>query len=145
MRSTYITKKRRRLCKLNGSGVVNLIGTTSSTSFTWPITFGKRHHSPPHNILCASPQWLHPNVTFPQDSQVRVSKLGLFLSQNFGCSYFSWVKCLMKTWGQYLVVFKKIFPRVYNTPQLNFIWFLLSKDLWSEVNPQFDSRPFLLS
>jgi hypothetical protein len=28
---------------LNGSGVTDLIGTTSSTRFTWPATFGNMH------------------------------------------------------------------------------------------------------
>jgi len=32
---------------LNGNGVVELIGTTSSTSFTQLATFGRRHHSLP--------------------------------------------------------------------------------------------------
>jgi len=31
---------------LNGSGVVDLVKTTSNINFTWPATFGRRHHSP---------------------------------------------------------------------------------------------------
>ncbi len=69
--------------------VADLVETTSNTSFTWPATFGRRHHSPPYSILCASPRGLHPNVIFSQDSQVGVPKLGLLLSQNFGRSYIS--------------------------------------------------------
>jgi len=58
-------QKEAHWCKLNGSGASDLIRMISSTSFTQLTTFGKRHHSPPYNILCASSQKLHPNVTFP--------------------------------------------------------------------------------
>jgi len=33
------------------------------------------HHLPPFNILCSSPQELHPNGTFSQDFQGGVPKL----------------------------------------------------------------------
>jgi len=49
---------------LNVSGVVDLVGTTSNTSFTQPTTFGRRHHSLPYNILCDSPRELYPNDIF---------------------------------------------------------------------------------
>jgi hypothetical protein len=39
---------------LNVSDVANLVGTTSNISFTWPITFERRHHSPPYSILYGS-------------------------------------------------------------------------------------------
>jgi hypothetical protein len=68
---------------LNENGAMDLIRTTSSISFTWPTTFGRRHHSPPYNISCVFPWGLHPNVIFPKDSQMGVPKLGLLLSQNF--------------------------------------------------------------
>jgi hypothetical protein len=77
------------LCKLDINGEVDLISTTSSSSFTWPTTFGKRHHSLPYNILCDFLQRLHSNEIFSLDSQVGVPKLGLLLFQNFGHSYFS--------------------------------------------------------
>jgi len=99
MKSTCITKKRGRYCKLNGNGVTNLIRTTSSTSFTQLATFGRRHHSLPYNIFCAFPWGLHPNVTFPRGSQVRVPKLKLLLSQNFGRSYLSQIKSILKVQG----------------------------------------------
>ncbi len=54
---------------MNGNDATDLIGTTSSTSFTWLATFGKKHHSPPYGIFCASPRGLHPNVIFPRHSQ----------------------------------------------------------------------------
>jgi hypothetical protein len=57
---------------LNGSGVTDLVRTISSTSFTWPATFGRKDHSPPYNIFYASLKGLHPNVTFPQDSQMGI-------------------------------------------------------------------------
>ncbi len=77
------------MCKLDINGEVDLIRTTSSSSFTRPITFGKRHHSPFYNILCDFLQGLHSNGIFSLDSQVGVPKLGLLLFQNFGHSYFS--------------------------------------------------------
>jgi hypothetical protein len=106
---------------LNGSGAMNLVGTTSSISFTQPITFGRRHHSPPYSILCASPHGLHPNVTFPWDSQVGVPKLGLLLSQNFGHSYLSQIKFVLKVRGKYLIALENIFPMVYNKLPFNLI------------------------
>jgi len=41
MKSTYTTEKIRRSVELNTSGVADLIGTTSGTSFTQPATFGE--------------------------------------------------------------------------------------------------------
>ncbi len=41
---------------------------------------------PPYNIFYDCLCGLHPNGTFSQDFQVRVRKLGLLLSLNFGCS-----------------------------------------------------------
>jgi hypothetical protein len=61
----------------------------------------------PISILCASPWGLHPNVTFPWDSQVGVPKLGLLLSQNFGCSYLSQIKFILKIRGQYFIALKR--------------------------------------
>jgi hypothetical protein len=91
---------------------MDLIGTTSSTSFTQSTTFGKRHHSLPYNILCVSPRGLHPNVTFPLDSQ---------MSQNFGRSYLSKIMYVLGMQGQYLIELEKIFLMVYKTPKSNFI------------------------
>jgi len=48
---------------VNGSGGADLVRTTSSTKFTWPATFGRRHHSHPYSILYASLWGLHSNVT----------------------------------------------------------------------------------
>jgi hypothetical protein len=47
-------RKKNNWCKLNGNGAMNLKGTTSNTSFTWPVIFGRRHHFTPYNILCDS-------------------------------------------------------------------------------------------
>jgi len=114
---------------LNKSGVIDLVWSTSSTSFTQPSTFGSRHHSPPYNILCAFPWGLHPNVIFPHDFQVGVPKLGLLQSQNFGLSYLFQIKSFLKIRSQYLIALKNIFPMVYSTPQLDLIWPLFSRDL----------------
>jgi hypothetical protein len=113
--------KKSNLCKLNGNGVVDLIRTSSSISFTQLATFGRRHHSPPYIILCASPRGLHPNATFPQDSQVGVPKLGFLLSQKFGHSYFFQINFFFRMQGQYLIVLKNIFPMGYNIPQSKLI------------------------
>jgi len=63
MISTCKTQKKRWLVQMNGSGVADLVKTTSSTNFTWPTTFGRRHHSHPYSILYASLWGLHPYVT----------------------------------------------------------------------------------
>jgi hypothetical protein len=101
-------------CKLNGSGVMDLVGTTSSTSFTRSATFGRRHHSPPYNIFYALLWRLHPNVTFPWVFRMGVPKLELLLFLNFGRSYISQIKFVLKVQGQYLISFENIFPMVYN-------------------------------
>jgi len=130
---------------LNENGGANLIGTTSNTSFTWHTTFGRKHHFPPYNILCAFPRGLHPNVTFFRVSQVKVPKLGLLLFQNFGCSYFSQIKSVLRMQGQYFISFITIFLTVYNTPQSKLIWPLLSKGLWSIIKFPIWLPPFFLS
>jgi len=120
---------------LSENGVMDLVGTTSSISFTQPTTFGRRHHSPPYSILCAFPWGLHLNVTFLRDSQVDlgVPKLGFLLSQNFGCSYFFQIKYILRMRGQYLIALKNIFSMMYNTTQLDFVWPLISRGLWLGV------------
>ncbi len=89
------------------------------------MQLGKFEHSSNLNnlniILCVSLQGLHPNVTFPRESQARVPKLGLLLSPNFGCSYLYQIKLVLRKRGKYLIAFKNIFPIMYSTPQLNFI------------------------
>jgi hypothetical protein len=60
---------------LNGNGATDLIRTISNISFTQLVTFGRRYHSLPYSIFCASPWGLHSNVTFPEDSQVGVPKM----------------------------------------------------------------------
>ncbi len=53
--------------------------------------FGKRHHLPPYNILCAWPWGLHPNVILYRDSQVgnfKIPKIWTFATleaNNFLC------------------------------------------------------------
>ncbi len=121
MRSTYTTKKKWWLMQIEWKWCMDLIGTILSISFTWPATFVRRHHSPPYSILCASPWGLHPNVIFPQDSQVGVPKLGLLLSQNFRCSHLFQIKFFFKVRGQYLISLENIFPMMYSTVQLNLI------------------------
>ncbi len=66
-------------------------------------------------------------------SKVGVSKLELLLSQNFGRSYLFQIKLSLEMWMQYLITLKMIFSTMYSTPQLEFIWPLLSKGLWLGV------------
>jgi len=87
MKSTCTTRKKGDWCKSNANGVVNLVRTNLSTSFTWLATFKRKHHSPSYNILCDFLWGLHLNNIFSHDSQVGVPKLRLLLSQNFGRSY----------------------------------------------------------
>jgi hypothetical protein len=124
--------------------VTKLLRRTSSISFIWPTTFGKMHHSPPYNILYSFPRELHPNVIFPLDSQVKVPKLGFLLSQNFGHSYLSQIKVVLRVWGKYLIFLENIFLMMYNTFQSEFIRPFLSRDLWSRVKLPIWVPPILL-
>jgi hypothetical protein len=87
--------------------VVDIVGTTSSTSFTWPATFGGRHHSPPYSIFNDYPWGLHPNGTFSWDSQMKVPNLGLLLSQKLRRSYLLQIKPFWNMQGDYLIFPKK--------------------------------------
>ncbi len=129
---------------MNGSGAMDLVGTTSNTIFTRLATFGRRHHSPPYSIFCAFPWGLHPNVIFPWDSQVGVPKLGLLLFSNFGYSYIFQIKFVLRMWGQYLIALKRIFSKVYIMFQSDLIWPLLFKDLWSGIKFPIWFPPLLL-
>jgi len=100
---------------------MDLVGTTSSTSFKQPATFGRKHHSPPYSVFCAFPQGLHLNVIFPWDSEVGVPKLGLLLSQNFGRLYFYQIKSILRVRGKYLIAFENIFPTMCSTFQSDLI------------------------
>jgi hypothetical protein len=62
-----------------------------------------------------------------------VPKLGLLLSQNFGLPYFFQIKYFLRIESQNFMALENIFPMMYNTFQLDLIWFLLSRGLWSEV------------
>jgi hypothetical protein len=137
-------RKRGRLVQVKWNGVTNLVGTTLSTSFTQATTFGRRHHSPPYNTLCAFPWGLHPNVTFPRDSHLGVPKLGLSLSQNFGHSYLSQIKFILKIRGHYLIALKNIFSTMYLMPQLELVWPLFSRGLWLGVKFPIWLPPLLL-
>jgi hypothetical protein len=111
----------------------NLVETTSRTSFTWPATFGRKLHSLPYSILCVSLWGLHPNVIFLRESQLGVPKLRFLLSHNFGCSHLPQIKLFLRMQEWYLIALKTMFLVVYNTPQLELIWSLLLRGLWSRV------------
>ncbi len=114
MRSTYITKKRRRLMQVEWKWCNRLSWDNFRHKLYMARTFGSRHHSPPYSILCASLWGLHPNVTFPQDSKWGVPKLGLLLSQNFGCLYIFQI-FFLKSVRTSFITFENIFPTMYNT------------------------------
>jgi hypothetical protein len=128
---------------LDGSVVADLVGTTSSTSFTQPTTFGNKCHSPPYNIFYDSPQGPHPNVIFPQDSQVWVSKFGLLLSQNFERSYLFQIKFVLKMQGQHLILLKKNQLCIARPNWSSFGPYFQRVCGWKS-NSQFDSHPFLI-
>ncbi len=131
---------------MNGSGAAYLIGTISSTSFTWLATLGRRQHFLPYSIFCASSWGLHPNVTFPWDFQVGVPKLGLLLSQNFGHSYLFQIKFVLTVQEQYLIAFENIFPMVcieISNWTSFYPWF--QGICGQESNSQFDFHPFFCS
>jgi hypothetical protein len=44
-----------------------------------------------------------------------ILKLGLLLSKNFGRSYISQIKSVLRVWRQYLIALENIFPIVYST------------------------------
>jgi len=62
---------------------MNLVGTISSTSFTWPATFRTKHHSPPYNILHDIPWGLHSNEIFYQNFQMGNPKNEIFVVLKF--------------------------------------------------------------
>jgi hypothetical protein len=132
MMSTYTTKKKKQLVEIR---------------WKWCDWFSKdnlKHkfhttpnHSPPYAILCAFLWGLHPNVTFPRDSQVGVPKLGILLSQNVGCSYLFQIKFVLRMSRQYLLALENIFPMVYNMFPLDLICLLFSMGLWVQWVPPF--------
>ncbi len=102
-------------------------------------TSEKRYHYAPCNILCVSPRGLHPNVTFPYESQNWDFYCPKILD-NISLSN----QVFLKVQEQYLISLENIFPMVYNTLQLDLIWPLLSKDLCSRVKFPIWLPPFLL-
>jgi hypothetical protein len=121
MTSTSTTKKKGQLMQVKWKWCGKLNRNNLNTSFTRLVTFKSRHQSPPYNIFYDSPWGLHPNVTFPRDSQVAVPKLELLLSQTFGHSYLSQIKFGLRVQGQYFITLENIFSTMYNTLQLDLI------------------------
>jgi hypothetical protein len=70
MRSTYTTKKRGRLMQVEWKWCNGFNRDNLKHKFTQLATFGRKHHSSSFSIFCAFMQGLHPNLIFPQDSQV---------------------------------------------------------------------------
>ncbi len=118
---------------MNANGATDLVGTTSSTSFTWPATFGRRHHSLPYSIFCDFQHELHSNGIFfrrllnrsPKIRILFVLKLWTLISSS-NQVFFEHVKV------PYYSLQKKI-PTMYWMPYLEIIWPLLWKDLWLGV------------
>jgi hypothetical protein len=56
MKLTCTTKQKRQLMQVGHKyGEANLVGTTSSSSYTKPITFERRHHFLLYSIQCDFP------------------------------------------------------------------------------------------
>jgi len=98
---------------------------TSSTNFTQPTTFGRRHHSFPYNILCAFLWRLHPNVTFPRTLKWESQNWDFSCPKTLDTHIF--LKSNLKVQGQYFIALENIFPTLYNMFQSDLIWPLLSK------------------
>jgi hypothetical protein len=64
MKSTYITKKIGLLMQVEWKWCGEFSRGNLKHKFYTIATFGRRHHSPPYNIFCASTWGQHPNVTF---------------------------------------------------------------------------------
>jgi hypothetical protein len=121
MRSTCTTKKRGWSVQVewkwcSGLNRDNLQHKLYTTHNLW-----EEAPPPPYNIFYASPRGLHLNVTFPQDSQVGVPKLGLLLSQNFGHLYHSQIESFLRVRGHYYIALENLFSMVYSTLQSNLI------------------------
>jgi hypothetical protein len=86
MKSIYTTKKRGWLMQIEWKWCDELNRGIFKHKFYTVCNFWEDAPLPPYNILCAFPQGLHSNVTFPQDFQMGVPKLGFLMSQNFGHS-----------------------------------------------------------
>jgi len=68
---------------LNVSDGTDLIRTTSSTTFTQPTTFGRRHYSPPCSIFYDFPWGLHSINIFSQRLPSGNPKIGTFVITKF--------------------------------------------------------------
>jgi hypothetical protein len=73
-----------------------------------------------------------------------VLKLGLLLSQNFGCPYLFQIKFVLRMKMQYFITLENIFPRVNIMVESNLIWPLLSRALWLGVKFPIWLLPLLL-
>ncbi len=120
-RSTCTTKKKGQLVQIkwkmcNGFNEDNFKHKLHMAHNLWEeAPFPSLYYT-----LCL-PWGLHPNVIFPQYSQVEVPKLGLLLSQNFECSYLFQIKFSLKIQGEYLTALENIFPKVYSMFQSDLI------------------------
>ncbi len=95
----------------------NLIRTSSSTSFTQLVTFGKRHHYPPYSMLCDFLWGLHLNDIFSRDSQMGVPKLRPFVVLKFWMFIFSSNQtCLKNEKIRFFCFQKNLSNRVLHAP-----------------------------
>jgi hypothetical protein len=128
MRSICTTKKIGRLVqiewkwcnKVNKDNLKHKLYTTCNHWEEAPL--------PSIDILCLST-----GNTSKCHFSPRLPKLGLLLSQNFGCSNLSQIKSILRMQGNYFIALKNIFSTMYNTLQLDLIWPLILRDLWLEV------------
>jgi hypothetical protein len=71
-------------------------------------------------------------------------KIGTFTIQKLWPLIYLSNQVFLKMKGQYIITFKRIFSMMYNMPQLDLIWPLLSKDLWSGIKFPIWFLPLLL-
>jgi len=105
---------------LNGSGATDFIETTLNINFTRVATFGKRHHSLPYNIFYVSPLVLPPKSFF-SGFLSRSPKIGTFVVSKLWTLLSFSNQVFLENEKKNLVTIKRIFPTMYNMPQLELI------------------------
>jgi hypothetical protein len=102
-------RKKCSKCKLNASGVANLVGTTSSISFTRPIAFERGHHSLFYSMFYDFPRGYIQMAFSPRTPKWKSWNWDYYCPETLDAHIF----------------LKNIFSTVYCTPQSEIIWPLL--------------------
>jgi hypothetical protein len=146
MKSTYTSKKRGRLMQVKRMWCDRLNKDNCKHKFyithSLPRASGRKHHSPPYNILCNTFCGSYIQMAFFSN---KILKLGLLLSQNFGHSYFPQIKYSWNMWKEYLIALKIFFQGCIARPHQRWFDLYFKGICGQDSNSQFDSRPFFWS